>query len=316
MPLTRSLVSVVCLLGSNLANQNLALPALNAWTHVCGMFDWAGGLALFYQNSAKYSSTFIGGSTPAGAGGQPVQIGYGELGFSQVDCANVQVYSQILTTAEVTTLYQNGIGASFIPNRGVVGWWPLSGSANDFSGNGNHGTNSATGVTYLSQAAFTQADVAGMCPTPVMAGAITAAVSSLTTRVGNVEMLAGNTPIVSTLTGVTAQKSAVWFNVYSASTTAPGKRLVAKWFSATRQYKFWSAMQSRGAATGTISVTRLCLTLVFLCCLCLFPPGSTTANLLTRCGALVRGTDQSTRRNGSQRCPLCLDCRPARQRHS
>jgi hypothetical protein len=34
---------------------------------------------------------------------------------------------------------------SYVPNNGLVGWWPFNGNANDESGNGNNGTvNGAT----------------------------------------------------------------------------------------------------------------------------------------------------------------------------
>ncbi|MEM3460254.1 MAG: LamG domain-containing protein, partial [Candidatus Micrarchaeaceae archaeon] len=60
--------------------------------------------------------------------------------------ANVQVYNKSLQPQQIQQLYQNGISAPPIANAGLVGWWPLNGNANDYSGFGNNGT--ATNVRY------------------------------------------------------------------------------------------------------------------------------------------------------------------------
>ncbi|MEM0159706.1 MAG: LamG domain-containing protein, partial [Candidatus Micrarchaeaceae archaeon] len=60
--------------------------------------------------------------------------------------ANVQIYNKSLQPQQIQQLYQNGISAPPIANAGLVGWWPLNGNANDYSGFGNNGT--ATNVRY------------------------------------------------------------------------------------------------------------------------------------------------------------------------
>ncbi|MEM3215392.1 MAG: LamG-like jellyroll fold domain-containing protein [Candidatus Micrarchaeaceae archaeon] len=62
--------------------------------------------------------------------------------------ANVQIYNTSLSANEIQALYQEGIGGAPIDLQNLVGWWPLNGNANDYSGNGNNGQ--ATGVTYVS----------------------------------------------------------------------------------------------------------------------------------------------------------------------
>lgn len=52
--------------------------------------------------------------------------------------ANVQIYNIALSAQQVQQLYQAGISAQPISGN-VVGWWPLNGDANDYSGNGNNG---------------------------------------------------------------------------------------------------------------------------------------------------------------------------------
>jgi hypothetical protein len=54
--------------------------------------------------------------------------------------ANIQVYNTSLDASEVESLYNEGIGGAPIDLQHLVGWWPLNGNANDYSGNGNAGT--------------------------------------------------------------------------------------------------------------------------------------------------------------------------------
>ena len=62
--------------------------------------------------------------------------------------ANVQLYNTSLSNLEINTLYQEGIGGAPINLQNLVGWWPLNGNANDYSGNGNNGM--SNNVTYTS----------------------------------------------------------------------------------------------------------------------------------------------------------------------
>ena len=48
--------------------------------------------------------------------------------------ANVQIYNTTLTPQQIQQLYLQGINSPPIPNAGLVGWWPLNGDTNDYSG--------------------------------------------------------------------------------------------------------------------------------------------------------------------------------------
>ena len=63
--------------------------------------------------------------------------------------ANVQAYNTSLTQNEILLLYQEGIGDAPIDPTHVVGWWPLNGNAQDYSGNNNNGAVFG-GVSYSS----------------------------------------------------------------------------------------------------------------------------------------------------------------------
>ena len=64
------------------------------------------------------------------------------------EIANVQIYNTPLSTAQILQRYSEGVGGSPISNAGLLGWWPLDGNANDYSGNNNNGI--ASNVNWVS----------------------------------------------------------------------------------------------------------------------------------------------------------------------
>ena len=53
--------------------------------------------------------------------------------------SNVQLYNTALQSSQITQLYGEGISGSPIGDAGIVSWWPLDYSANDYSNTGNNG---------------------------------------------------------------------------------------------------------------------------------------------------------------------------------
>jgi len=80
------------------------------------------------SGTTDYWTTYIGGAKPGG-----VNDYYNSL------IANVQAFATNLTSSQIQALYQEGIGGAPIDLQHLVGWWPLNGNANDYSGNGNNG---------------------------------------------------------------------------------------------------------------------------------------------------------------------------------
>ena len=68
--------------------------------------------------------------------------------FFNGSMANVQIYNTSLSANELQALYLEGIGGAPIDLQHLVGWWPLDGNANDYSGNGNNGQ--INNVTFVS----------------------------------------------------------------------------------------------------------------------------------------------------------------------
>ncbi len=63
--------------------------------------------------------------------------------------SNVQIYNTSLDANTIQSLYTEGIGGAPISPAYVVGWWPLNGNAQDYSGNNNNGA-AVGGVSYSS----------------------------------------------------------------------------------------------------------------------------------------------------------------------
>ncbi len=69
--------------------------------------------------------------------------------------ANLQIYNTTLSASEVQALYQEGIGGAPIRPQNLVGWWPLNGNANDYSGNNNNGNAISVGYSSSWESGYT-----------------------------------------------------------------------------------------------------------------------------------------------------------------
>ena len=62
--------------------------------------------------------------------------------------ADIQIYDGILSKTQILGLYAEGFGGGPLANANLIGWWPLDGNANDYSGNAYNGV--STGVQWTS----------------------------------------------------------------------------------------------------------------------------------------------------------------------
>ena len=137
----------------------------------CSNDGMGGSVILSTEQWVFYATTFDGSSNLGyiGAGGK-LNTGTTTSGITNVilpsspplsigqsgpfdtawtgDIANIQVYNTTLSQPEIQALYLEGIGGAPIRPQNVVGWWPLNGNANDYSGNNNNGA--TTNVVYSS----------------------------------------------------------------------------------------------------------------------------------------------------------------------
>ena len=64
------------------------------------------------------------------------------------EISNVQLYNTSLSSNDVVTLYSEGIGGGPMALQWLVGWWPLNGDANDYSGNGDNAASISNVIFY------------------------------------------------------------------------------------------------------------------------------------------------------------------------
>lgn len=68
-----------------------------------------------------------------GATGSPGSI----TGTFNGSITNIEIYNETLNPQEFYSLYLQGISGMALGNSELVGWWPLDGNTNDYSGNGD-----------------------------------------------------------------------------------------------------------------------------------------------------------------------------------
>jgi hypothetical protein len=114
-----------------------AIP-LNLWTQISVVRN---GLAV----SIYYNGTYQAGGTMQSRDFCTTSGAY-TIGTYAVSTpmppyvmANLQIYNTSLDTSQIQALYGKGIGGSPTSLPNLVGWWPLNGNANDYSGNYNNG---------------------------------------------------------------------------------------------------------------------------------------------------------------------------------
>jgi len=121
------------------------------WINLVFARDVSAGLIRFYLNGAQLSTYSGVGTTVIPS--DPYSIGADRRGsgvpFFHGAMANLQVYNTTLSANEIQAMYLGGIGSAPLVLQNLMGWWPLNGNSNDYSGNNNNGV--PTAVTFTSQ---------------------------------------------------------------------------------------------------------------------------------------------------------------------
>jgi hypothetical protein len=146
-----------CGSGQSITNIEFAAEAYNGvswwWDDLCGnlagvwynlvmTYSAVNGADILYVNGAQKAS---GTLAPPLVYGSSASIRASDGGLFSI--ANIQEYNASLDVSAVNALYQEGIGGVPISLQNLVGWWPLNGDANDYSGNGNNGQNNGAAFT-------------------------------------------------------------------------------------------------------------------------------------------------------------------------
>ena len=137
-----------------------------SWHFVACVFTSVPGNAIGPSDIAVYVDGKPAGLLEAdiGSSTSPIDgLGGMVIGYHQAwgqyaigDMADIQIYNTSLDQNSITTLYNEGIGGAPVNLQNLVGWWPLNGNANDYSGSNNDGT--AANVVYTTnwESGYTQ----------------------------------------------------------------------------------------------------------------------------------------------------------------
>ena len=114
-----------------------------SWNFVA--YTLNGNIATLYMNGMSSNGPLVGSgpiplATPFFAIGNDRE--YVLRNSINGSIADVQVYNISLSSSAIDFLYHEGIGGVPVDLTHLVGWWPLNGNANDYSGNQDNGVNS------------------------------------------------------------------------------------------------------------------------------------------------------------------------------
>jgi len=133
--------------GTNLGQ--LDLPAFTSWQQIAVTYNASSNLISVYRNGADLTNLAPSNTLPlVGPINFSIPAQYYSWINSWISMANVQLYNTSLSANDIQALYLEGIGGAPINLQHLIGWWPLNGNANDYSGNGNNGV--PTNVIYVS----------------------------------------------------------------------------------------------------------------------------------------------------------------------
>jgi len=119
----------------------------NTWYNVVVVFKTT-GWSIFLNGKNVSSGTYSGTPSLLDTNSY-INLGAGSgAGYFNGVESDLQIYNTSLSANEIQSLYQEGIGGAPIDLQHLVGWWPLNGNANDYSGNGNNGQ--ASNVNFVS----------------------------------------------------------------------------------------------------------------------------------------------------------------------
>ncbi|MDE1833176.1 MAG: laminin G domain-containing protein [Candidatus Micrarchaeota archaeon] len=121
---------------------DLGSPPLGTWNNYVATFDGT-NVKLYLNGVLVNSGTQSGISYTGGISQFIVASNYNTAGNPAIYYSNVQLYNAALSGNQVNSIYQGGISLSPVMPANTIGWWPLNGNSNDYSGNGY----AATGPT-------------------------------------------------------------------------------------------------------------------------------------------------------------------------
>ena len=123
-------------------------PSNNVFHHIVITSSYSGNyLRIYVDGGLSGSSSFV--RIDSGATYYLLSANHFATEWWNGTISNVQIYNTSLTANQIQALYLQGIGGAPMKLQNLVGWWPLNGNSNDYSGNNNNGV--PTALTFTSQ---------------------------------------------------------------------------------------------------------------------------------------------------------------------
>ncbi len=138
--------------------------ASGSWYNIVLSYNKTTGTNVLYVNGANIGTTTGTIGFPGQGASEVLTLGYPTSGPSCIfsstcvpspgmstisgEVSNFQFYDSALSAAEVSTIYGEGLLGKPVSGASLFLWWPLNGTAKDYSGNGNNGA--ASNVVYTS----------------------------------------------------------------------------------------------------------------------------------------------------------------------
>lgn len=120
---------------------------LGVWRHYVATYN--GTNTNLYVNGALVATALANGLILSTYSSGIGRIDYAGTYWFNGSISNIQIYNTSLDANSVKALYSEGIGGAPINLQSLVGWWPLNGNTNDYSGNMYNGA--PTNVIYSNQ---------------------------------------------------------------------------------------------------------------------------------------------------------------------
>ena len=105
-------------------------PLAKTWYNIVATYNSIGSNYIYVNNKQDASGTVALCNDAVN-----FQMGSdGNADYLSGNIANLQLYDTSLTAAQIAQIYQSGIAGVPIASANIIGWWPLNGDANDYSG--------------------------------------------------------------------------------------------------------------------------------------------------------------------------------------
>lgn len=125
---------------------NSVHPVQKEWQFFTIVYNYISGNVSVYINGTLAESNNVGQITFSNSQGLQIGLAIDTNSFNGT-ISNVQLYNSSLNSSEIDTLWKRGIGGTPVALSHLVGWYPLDGNGNDYSGNNNNAN--AINVTFV-----------------------------------------------------------------------------------------------------------------------------------------------------------------------